>query len=63
MKKVKDKLDELEISNSKMKFKWAGALKNLKFISSYKLQHLIFDFLSKKYYKKNKKNISKKINK
>ena len=61
MKKVKDKLNELEISNSKMKFKWAGALKNLK--SSYKLQHLIFDFLSKKYYKKNKKNISKKINK
>jgi len=34
MKKVKDKLNELEISNSKMKFKWVGALKKLKFISS-----------------------------
>jgi|GEM_PF-4986713 len=55
MKKVKDKLNELEISNGKMKFKWVGALKKLKFISSHKLQHLIFDFLSKKYYKKIRK--------
>ena len=53
MKKIKNSIDKVESSKKKMKFKWAGALKNLKkYYTSIKLQHLIYNFLDEKYFQK-----------